>query len=143
MVAVAKVGHTVRHNMGYILEKCPGHPRATKNGYVLQHILVMERHLGRYILPTESIHHINGDKTDNRIENLRSFSSHGAHSKEEAAARHPLFGVEERQCIECGSTKTWFNTKTNSWCWRLNGSGYLCNTCYCRRTNKRLRSLKN
>ena len=46
---------------------------------VRQHRWVMERHLGRELLPSEDIHHINGVKHDNRIENLQ-IMGHGAHS---------------------------------------------------------------
>lgn len=55
---------------GYIPVHLPRHPYATKKGRILEHRLIMENHLGRFLEKWEKIHHRNGIKTDNRIENL-------------------------------------------------------------------------
>lgn len=56
-------GYIVVHKRGY-----------NKRGNAKQHRLIMEEHLGRKLLKDEVVHHINGDKKDNRIENLRVMS---------------------------------------------------------------------
>lgn len=63
-------GGVVKHAAGYLKELARGHPFADKNGYVMQHRLVMERHLGRILDPKERVHHKNGIRDDNRLENL-------------------------------------------------------------------------
>lgn len=60
---------------GYILEYKPGHPRAGKNGYVGQHILVWEKANGKPLPKGWITHHLNGVKDDNRPENLVGLST--------------------------------------------------------------------
>lgn len=64
---------------GYVLRYVPDHPDANSRGYVKEHRLVIEKHLG-FILPKGFVvHHLNGIKDDNRIENLAVMTV-GAHS---------------------------------------------------------------
>lgn len=68
---VHRWGHMKRMSNGYIKVYAPKHPHASRDGYVLQHRLVVERNIGRFLTENEVVHHENGDKTDNRFENLR------------------------------------------------------------------------
>lgn len=56
---------------GYIFTRIPEHPRANNNGYVPEQVLIMEKHIGRFLESDEIVHHINGIKDDNRLENLQ------------------------------------------------------------------------
>ncbi len=55
---------------GYVRIWNPKYPLARSDGYVLAHRLIMSEHLGRLLTPDEHVHHKNGNRQDNRIENL-------------------------------------------------------------------------
>lgn len=75
-------------NRGYIFEYCPNHPFANKIGYIYQHRLIIEAYLERVLLPTEIVHHINGIRDDNKIENLMLFSSNTKHLRLHNLGKH-------------------------------------------------------
>jgi hypothetical protein len=57
------------------------HPSANRDGYVHEHRKVVEKFLGYHIPKEANIHHINGQKLDNRIANLAVFANASDHSK--------------------------------------------------------------
>lgn len=61
--------HLGAHSAGYVLAWAPEHPRASR-GRVFEHILVVEKAIGRRLARDEEVHHVNEIKTDNRPENL-------------------------------------------------------------------------
>jgi TyrR family helix-turn-helix protein len=63
-------GYKVKDS-GYVQILNPEHPNSDAQGYVPEHRLVMEKYIGRYLKSNEVVHHINGIKDDNRIENLQ------------------------------------------------------------------------
>lgn len=82
-------GGRIVDKSGYVLVYAPESPLSRKNGYALEHRLVMSAILGRWLTPKEVVHHKNKDKSDNRIQNLRLFGTNGMHLADELTGRVP------------------------------------------------------
>jgi hypothetical protein len=64
---------------GYVLVHVPAHPHTNHSGYVREHRLVMEQHLGRYLSPEEVVDHRDNDPSNNALSNLRLFANNAEH----------------------------------------------------------------
>jgi hypothetical protein len=58
---------------GYVFVLCPDHPKA-HDGYIKRSRFLIEQQIGRHLLTSEHVHHINGNKSDDRLENLQVMS---------------------------------------------------------------------
>lgn len=79
---------------GYVLVKTPDHPFATKGGYVREHRLVMEHHLGRYLDQNEVVHHKDKNKQNNTLSNLEVYASNADHLRDELTGVRPNFSED-------------------------------------------------
>lgn len=90
---------------GYWYIYSPDHPFRTKQNRVAEHRLVMESVLQRYLLRTEVVHHANGNRQDNRPENLHVFSTNAEHLRDELSGRIPNWTEEGRDKMREGLKK--------------------------------------
>jgi hypothetical protein len=67
------------NDSGYKIIHKPGYPSVDKKNRIREHIYVMEQHLGHLLPKGSVVHHINGVRTDNRIENLVLCESKSSH----------------------------------------------------------------
>lgn len=91
---------------GYIDVLMPDHPHAhgkkgTRQRYVFEHTLVMEKYLGRYLVPPECVHHKNHIRDDNHLDNLKLCVNNAEHKRQ-----HVLkFPDGEKPCSICKQVK--------------------------------------
>ncbi len=72
----------------------PDYQWARGSGYVLEHVMVMEQHLGRRLNPkVETVHHLDGDRLNNVLDNLE-LKRRGEHSRQ-----HRLLDTHRRKRI--------------------------------------------
>ena len=90
---------------GYILIKQRKHPHCNRHGYVREHRLVVEKVLGRYLTPREVVHHIDGNKQNNRPDNLQVYGSNGKHLAEELVGKIPNWTEDGKRRISAGARK--------------------------------------
>lgn len=103
---------------GYVCVYRPSNPAADKKGYVYEHRVIMEMHLGRYLAPSEEVHHIDHNKQNNDIQNLCILSSSEHHKlhrheqllkkeKTKEQIRCPIcnkkISLNARRCKECSN----------------------------------------
>src|SRR4029079_3883589 len=84
---------------GYRMIHVPWHPFAVR-GYVLEHRLVMEAHLGRFLTRSEVVHHKNKKPLDNALSNLELFQSNADHLRHELTGHVPQWTPEGKARIQ-------------------------------------------
>lgn len=96
---------------GYTLVYMPDHPRSNSNGYIREHRLVMEQVLGRPLLPTEVVRHIDDNPSNNSPDNLRLYQSNTEHLAETLKGKCPEWTPEGRERIRQGIERHAENAK--------------------------------
>lgn len=113
----------IKDSYGYIQIRKPEH-RFSRYGYVREHRLVVEKNLNCTLLPWCTVHHIDGNKTNNNIENLLPMMRH-----EHTRIHNPRLDLTDRICDFCNTNITSIDKKgKRRWYHFLDG--YLCDDCH-------------
>jgi len=99
-------GGVIIDGLGYRMVKRRGHPRANAQGYVREHLLIVERALGKPVPRSAVVHHINGTEGDNRPCNLVLCNDQAYHLMIEARQR-ALAGSGNANWLRCSLCKSW------------------------------------
>ena len=96
-------GGSIMHASGYRMVRNPDHPRA-HNGYVLEHIEIAERALGKALPDGAEVHHVNRDCADNRGRNLVICENRAYHRilHSRTAAHEATGDADSKKCVVCG-----------------------------------------
>jgi hypothetical protein len=122
----SRAGFEENHD-GYIMIYEPNHPNSKKNGWIKEHRWIMSQHIDRALREWEHVHHKNGNKKDNRLENLELMTN----SEHDRLTRNPN-PVAEKICYLCGTEETYINKKGFE-CWKYDiDNKVLCEWCYAR-----------
>src|SRR5262245_29576256 len=119
------LGTGIKHDHGYILIYYPNHHSNPKYNYVQLHRIIYEEYYNCCLLDWVHLHHINGIRTDNRIENLMPLSCSQHMSITDHGKRSEI-DMSDRYCSNCGiqySKRHWLSHE-------LFGYSMLCELCY-------------
>lgn len=86
-----------KEHSGYISVKMPNHPNANVDGWILEHRLVVSEYLGRPLAKDEIVHHKNGVRDDNKIENLQLFKRGKHVTLHQLGKKHSPERIEKRR----------------------------------------------
>ena len=119
-----KGGRYKDKNTGYVYVYASDHPFKNKDNKVAEHRKVYEDYYNCILLPFTQIHHVNGIRDDNRIENIIP-TYNGIHR----STYHKL-DTSDRFCLLCGSNTTYFRKDKNCYDWHTYENGHICRNCY-------------
>ena len=127
---------------GYYFIYLPNYKHSQINGYIRIHRLIYSLLLGRPLKRTEIVHHIDGNKLNNKIENLKLLNSNSEHYYK----HFNKIKQNKRICFNCKSNKTYM-VKRNfglypNW-HNINNNNVLCHKCFMRNKMRVTKNINN